>query len=45
MEADSLLREEKTVVKVAIDGVIQEGQPDELLIDLINRKGGSVPHG
>jgi formate dehydrogenase major subunit len=44
MEADSLLREEKTVVKVAIDGVIQEGQPDELLIDLINRKGGSVPH-
>src|SRR6266581_8511947 len=36
--------EEKTVVKVAIDGVIQEGQPDELLIDLINRTGGSVPH-
>src|SRR6267143_4693780 len=35
---------EKTVVKVAIDGVIQEARPDELLIDLINRTGGSVPH-
>src|SRR5256885_3964571 len=35
---------EKTVVKVAIDGVIQEAQPDELLIDLINRTCGSVPH-
>src|SRR5438445_66260 len=35
---------EKTVVKVAIDGVIQESQPDELLIDLINRTGGAVPH-
>ena len=32
------------MVKVAIDGVIQEGQPDELLVDLINRSGGSVPH-
>jgi len=32
------------VVKVAIDGVIQESQPDELLIDLINRTGGAVPH-
>jgi len=29
------------VVKVAIDGVIQESQPDELLIDLINRTGGA----
>src|SRR5438309_12023843 len=37
-------REEKTVLKVAIDGVVQEAQPDELLIDLINRIGGSVPH-
>src|SRR5207245_11664394 len=37
-------REEKTVLKVAIDGVVQEAQPDELLIDLINRTGGSVPH-
>src|SRR2546428_7829116 len=36
--------EEKTVLKVAIDGVVQEAQPDELLIDLINRTGGSVPH-
>jgi len=35
---------EKTVVKVAIDGVIQESQPDELLIDLINRTWGAVPH-
>ena len=37
-------REDKTVLKVAIDGVVQEAQPDELLIDLINRIGGSVPH-
>jgi hypothetical protein len=36
--------EEKTVVNVAIDGVVQTAQPDELLIDLINRIGGSVPH-
>src|SRR5207245_9979272 len=36
-------REDKTVLKVAIDGVVQEAQPDELLIDLINRIGGSVP--
>jgi formate dehydrogenase major subunit len=36
--------EEKVVVKVAIDGVVQQAQPDELLIDLINRAGGSVPH-
>ena len=32
------------MLKVAIDGVVQEAQPDELLIDLINRTGGSVPH-
>jgi len=32
------------VLKVAIDGVVHEAQPDELLIDLINRAGGSVPH-
>ena len=32
------------MVNVAIDGVVQESQPDELLIDLINRTGGSVPH-
>src|SRR6266436_7374496 len=37
-------REEKIVLKVAIDGVVQEAQPDELLIDVINRTGGSVPH-
>src|ERR1700675_4377599 len=36
--------EETPVIKVAIDGVVQEAQPDELLIDLINRAGGSVPH-
>jgi predicted molibdopterin-dependent oxidoreductase YjgC len=36
--------EEKTVAKVAIDGIVQEAQPDEFLIDLINRTGGSVPH-
>src|SRR6202035_2365954 len=33
-----------SVVKVAIDGVVQQAQPDELLIDLINRTDGSVPH-
>jgi len=32
------------VPKVAIDGVVHETQPNELLIDLINRTGGSVPH-
>jgi formate dehydrogenase major subunit len=32
------------VVKVNLDGVITEAQPDELLIDLISRAGGSVPH-
>src|SRR6202049_3042386 len=32
------------MVNVAIDGGVQEAQPDELLIDVINRKGGSVPH-
>src|SRR2546427_10591819 len=36
-------REDKTVLKVAIDGVVQEAQPDELLIDLINRIGGASP--
>src|SRR3977135_984219 len=36
--------EDKPVVNVAIDGVVQEAQPDELLIDLINRSGVSVPH-
>jgi formate dehydrogenase major subunit len=32
------------VAKVAIDGVVQQAQPDELLIDLLNRTGVSVPH-
>jgi formate dehydrogenase major subunit len=32
------------VVKVNIDGVIREAQPDELLINLINHAGVSVPH-
>ena len=35
--------EEKSVVKVAIDGIWHEAQPEELLINLINRTGGSVP--
>jgi 2Fe-2S iron-sulfur cluster binding domain len=39
-----IAKRKKTVLKVAIDGVVQEAQPDELLIDLINRTGGSVPH-
>src|SRR5579863_1213856 len=34
----------RIVVKVAIDGVQHEVQVNELLIDLINRVGGSVPH-
>ena len=32
------------MAKVAIDGIVQEARPDELLIDLINRSGVSVPH-
>jgi formate dehydrogenase major subunit len=32
------------VAKVAIDGVFQEVRPDEHLIDLVNRAGGSVPY-
>src|ERR1700719_3948296 len=32
------------MVTVAIDGGIQQAQPDELLIDVINRAGGAVPH-
>jgi formate dehydrogenase major subunit len=36
--------EEKTVVKVAIDGAVQEAQPDELLIDLIERTGHTISH-
>jgi len=32
------------MVKVAIDSGVQEAQPNELLIDVINRTGGSVPH-
>jgi formate dehydrogenase major subunit len=31
-------------MKVAIDGTVQEVKSDELLIDLINRTGGSIPH-
>jgi len=34
----------KTMVKVAIDGAVQEAEPEELLIVVINRSGGSVPH-
>ena len=36
--------EKNIVVKVNIEGVIGEAQPDELLIDLVNRAGASVPH-
>jgi hypothetical protein len=32
------------VANVEIAGVPQEAQPDELLIDLINRTGGAIPH-
>jgi formate dehydrogenase major subunit len=32
------------VVNVAIDGVVQQAQTDELLIELINHSGVSVPH-
>ena len=32
------------MVKFNLDGVVREAQPDELLIDLINRAGVSVPH-
>jgi formate dehydrogenase major subunit len=35
--------DEKTMVKVAIDGVVQDAQPDELLIDVINRSTSAVP--
>ena len=31
-------------MKVNIDGIVSEAQPNELLIDVINRVGGSVPH-
>jgi formate dehydrogenase major subunit len=34
----------ETVVDIAIDGVAHAAQLDELLIDLINRAGVSVPH-
>ena len=36
--------EETSVIKVAIDGVVQEAQTDELLIDVIKRVGGTIPH-
>jgi NADH dehydrogenase/NADH:ubiquinone oxidoreductase subunit G len=32
------------MVKVAIDGAVQESEREELLIAVINRSGGSVPH-
>jgi NADH dehydrogenase/NADH:ubiquinone oxidoreductase subunit G len=34
----------KTMVKVAIDGAVQEAEREELLIAVINPSGGSVPH-
>jgi formate dehydrogenase major subunit len=36
--------EKSFVMKVNIDGVLSEAQPNELLIEVINRIGGSVPH-
>jgi hypothetical protein len=41
---------EKTVVKVAIDGAVQDAKPDELLIDVISRNGSkglfqAIPEG
>jgi len=35
--------ERKTVAKVAIDGIVREAQPDELLIDVLNRAGSTLP--
>ena len=32
------------MINVSIDGAVQVAQPDELLIEVINRSGGSVPH-
>ena len=32
------------MISISIDGVVQTVQPDELLIEVINRSGGSVPH-
>jgi formate dehydrogenase major subunit len=35
--------DEKTMVKVAIDGVVQDAKPDELLVDVINRSTSAIP--
>ena len=35
--------EGKSLINVAMDGVVQEVQPNELLIEVINRTGGLVP--
>jgi len=32
------------VINIEIDGVVQEAQPDELLVDLIERTGNTIPH-
>jgi formate dehydrogenase major subunit len=32
------------VINLEIDGVVQEAQPDELLVDLIERTGNTIPH-
>jgi formate dehydrogenase major subunit len=34
---------ENIVVNINIDGIVLEAQPDELLINLINRTGGTLP--
>src|SRR5438270_1441536 len=34
----------KTVIKVAIDNVVYEAHDGELLVDLISRNNGSIPH-
>jgi hypothetical protein len=31
------------VVKVSIDGIVRKAQANELLVDPINRTGGSIP--
>lgn len=32
------------MLKVLVDDILQDAKPEELLIDVINRTGGSVPH-
>jgi hypothetical protein len=34
----------ETVMQVAMDGLVQRARPEELLVDLINRAGVTIPH-